>query len=217
MKIIKNIIILLTFFFSTAFGFGGRPPSPPQFVNGIAEGQLFMPPLFLSESDTNRITILTGLSYFTASSIDGNIKVEGTRTTQTVNNNLHWNIPQTSFALGVDVKPLRNFSFFTDLRISKLKNEIAVSGLNFGIGVFGNIDENITVRADLGLNYQKMNFDSFWQVNDSSLQNKTIDDSYVNPFFSLTINTSFKEWIINSFIQFSYSKQTLFSKQMVGS
>ncbi|MCH7722179.1 MAG: hypothetical protein IIC76_02410 [Bacteroidetes bacterium] len=216
MKIIKKIIIFLALFFSTVFGFGGRPPPPPPFISGRAEGNLHIPPLFLSESDTNKVTILAGLSYFTASSIDGNIKVEGTNTIQTGKNNLHWNIPQTNLNLGIDLKAWRNFSFFTEFRISQIKNEIAVSGFNFGLGMFVNIKGNYNVRFDLGLNYESMNFDSFWQENDSTLQNRSIDDGYVNPFISLTINTSFKEWIINPFVQFSYSNQTLFSKKMVG-
>ena len=216
MKIIKNIIIFLALSFSTMFGNGGSPPPPPPFVNGTAEGQLIMPPLFLSESDTNKVTISTRLSYFTASSIEGNIKVEGTRTIQTINNNLSWNIPQTSFNLGIDLKPWRNFSVFTELRITQLQNKIVVSGLNFGLGMFVNIEENYSLRLDLGLNYEGMKFDSYWQLNDSTLENSSIDDEYVNPFISLTFNTSFKEWIINPFIQFSYINQTLFSKNTAG-
>lgn len=215
MKIINNIIIFLSLSFSTMFGSGGSPPPPP-FVNGTVEGQLIMPPLFLSESDTNKVTILTRLSYFNTSSIDGNIKVDGTRTIYTDNNNLNWNIPQISFNLGVDLKPWRNVSVFTEFRIAQLNNKVALSGINFGLGMFASIEENYSVRLDVGLNYESMNFDSFWQVNDSTLQNNQIDDSYVNPFISLTINTSFKEWIINPFVQVSYSSQTLFSKTMVG-
>jgi len=220
MKIINNIIIFLTLFFSTVFltlffstvfGNGGSPPPLP-FVNGTAEGQLIMPPLFLSESDTNKVTLLARLSYFNTSSIDGDIKVDGTRTIYTENNNLNWNIPQISFNFGVDLKPWRNVSVFTEFRIAQLNNKVALSGFNFGLGMFASIEENYSVRLDVGLNHESMNFDSFWQVNDSTLQNNSINDSYVNPFISLTINTSFKEWIINPFVQVSYSSQTLFSK-----
>ena len=211
MKIINNIIIFLTLFFSTVFGNGGSPP-PLFFVNGTAEGQLIMPPLFLSESDTNKVTLLARLSYFNTSSIDGDIKVDGTRTIYTENNNLNWNIPQISFNFGVDLKPWHNVSVFTEFRIAQLNNKVALSGFNFGLGMFASIEENYNVRLDVGLNYESMNFDSFWQVNDSTLQNSSIDDEYVNPFISLTFNTSFKEWIINPFVQVSYSSQTLFSK-----
>ena len=94
MKTVIKILTLCTLHFSLAFGNGGGPPPPPLFVNSKITGSPHQAPLFLA--DTNNVTIFTQLSFYTPSSIDGKIEVDGTSIVSAADDNyknLNWEMP----------------------------------------------------------------------------------------------------------------------------
>jgi len=76
------------------------------------------------------------------------------------------------------------------------------------------------IRFDAGLKYQSMLVKGYYYAEAEFLPfNLDFDyialvdkeDGYFNPFFSLTYNSTRKDWFINTFIQIGYTNQTLFN------
>ena len=213
MKTIFKILILSATYLSLIYGNGGPPPPPP-LVNAEVSGPPHQAPLFLS--DTNTVTIYAQFSYFTPSSMDATVNVEGTRSafTSNQNNNLSWNISDAAFNVGIDIKALNWLAFFATLKFDSRESAITATGTDFGIGFIINPDKNFRARLDFGLTYLSMGvvmrflestgIDTFYTV-------VTDNEKGLDPFLSLTMNTAFEDWVINPFFHSSYCRQTFFN------
>lgn len=217
MKTIIKVLTLCILQFSLTYGYGGQPPPPPQFVSLDIEGPPHQPPLLLI--DTNRVTMFAKLSFYSPSTVDGNIAVEGTssiKSSTTDGKNLDWEIPVVAFNGGVSLKLGESQEFFTSFKIDSRKDKISFSGLDFGLSFLINREKDLRTRLDLGLSYLSMDMnttllhiDSYY--GDTTYISETSNDKGLNPFASLTIQASFDNWIINPFMQVSYCSYTLFN------
>lgn len=203
----KEIIIVLIFILINIpliYGNGGPPPPLP-FLNTEVSGLPSQAPLFFA--DTNSVTMITQLSFFSPSSTEGNINVEGTYAAS-IDNNLSWLIPGSSFNFGLSVNTGKNWALFI---VGKFDD----SGANGDLGLsylFSSVGD-LRARLDLGLSSLSMDakttFYSYYP--DTTYIIKTENDKGWDPFISLTLNSAFDSWIINPYLQLSYCPQTLFN------
>jgi hypothetical protein len=213
MKTVIKILTLCTLHFSLAFGNGGGPPPPPLFVNSKITGSPHQASLFLA--DTNNVTIFTQLSFYTPSSIDGKIKVEGTDivpVTGENNKNLNWEMPTTVFSAGISIKVWKSLGIFYTLKIDNRKNGQALSGSDLGLSFSMFRDKDVRARLDLGATYLFMDMETtLLKRGDSSYSKKIVNDNGFGSFAALTVSTAFEELTINPFLQASYCILPLFN------
>ena len=211
MKTIIKILTLSTLYFSVTYGNGGPPP--PVFVNSEINGPPHQAPLFLA--DTNSVTIFTQLSFYTPSSIDGNIDVDGTNTVSVTDQdtkNLNWKLPVASFNAGISVKTWKPLEIFAALKVDSRENGISFTGYDFGLSLLICRDKDIRARLDLGYSYVSLDMETtLLRQSDSSYYKVTNNDKDPGPFASLTMSTAFEDWAINPFLQASYCIFPLFS------
>ena len=214
MKTLLRISAFCAIQFSFIYGMGlppAPPPPPPPFLSSEISGLPHQAPLFFA--DTNTVTILTQVSFFTPSSIDGDIKVEGTYKASVENQSekdLKWNIPGSSFNLGMSFNAGNSWAFFMTVNIENSGNGLSADA-DLGASILISTNKNIRARLDLGLSSLSMNMKTKLGSNDSSYSIYTNNDKGWDPFISLTLNTAFDDWIINPFLQGSYCFQTLFN------
>jgi len=214
MKAVYRLLAAILLQFSLTYGYGGPPPPLP-FESAEITGPPHLAPLFLA--DTNSVTIFTQFSFFTPSSVDGYIDVEGTRNVFTSHQNiknLDWNLSNAVFHIGIDIKTWGTTSLFASIKFDSRENGITITGSDFGFGLLFSPADDFHARWDFGLSYtstdMKVRLRSITN-NDTTYRVRTENDKGLDPFISLTMNTAFKEWIINPFFQASYCSQTLFS------
>lgn len=212
MKILIKTFSIFLIYISTILGSGGPPPPLP-FVSSNISGVPHQAPLFLK--DTNNVTIFTQLSFFTTSKVDAFTNVEGTRlyNSNQEDKNLYWDLSTVAFNAGCDVKLWEWSALFGMLQLESQKSRIELSGYDFGIGLVTSAEDNIRVRLDLGLAYHQMEMKTIFASNfsDTSSVSEVKDNSPgLNPFISMTVNTAFKDWVINPFFRVCYSNETLF-------
>lgn len=213
MKRIAEILTLCALHFSLTFGMSGGPPQPPLFVNSEITGPPHQAPLFLT--DTNSVTIITQLSFYTPSSIDGKIDVDGTGTLSITNQdtkNLNWKLPIAVFNAGISVKTWKPLEIFATLAVDSRESGISFSGSDFGLSLLICRDKDIRARLDLGCSYVSLDMETTQlRQSDSSFSKVTNNDKGLGPFVSLTMSTALKDWSINPFLQASYCHFPLFS------
>jgi len=213
MKMVIKILTLCTLHFSLTFGMSGGPPPPPLFVNSNITGPPHQAPLFLT--DTSRATIFTQLSFYSPSSIDGKIGVEGTSTVSVTNQdtkNLNWKLPTAAFKAGISVKTWKPLEIFATLAVDSRETGISFTGSDFGLSLLICRDKDIRARLDLGYSYVSSDMETaLVRVSDSSYYKVTDNNKGLGPFVSLTMSTALKDWIINPFLQASYCNLPLFS------
>ena len=217
MKKITSKLALLLINFSLMYGMGNQPPPPPPpFISTDVSGSPYQAPLFLI--DTNSVTMFAQLSFYSPATVDGNIKVEGTstiRSSTTDVKNLNWDIPVAAFNGGVSFKLGESQELFTAFKIDNRKNKMSFSGLDLGVSFLINRDKDVRARLDFGLSYISLDMNTKLlyvdpYYGDTTYTSATSNDKGLNPFVSLTIQTSFANWIINPFLQASYCPYTLF-------
>jgi len=211
MKTIIKILSLCALYFSLTYGNGGPPP--PLFVSSEINGPPHQAPLFLA--DTNSVTIFTQLSFYTLSSIDGNIGVDGTSTVSVTDQdtkNLNWKLPVAAFNAGISVKTWQPLEIFAVLKLDSREDGISFTGYDFGLSLLICRDKDIRARLDLGYSYVSLDMETtLLRQSDSSYYKATNNNEDPGPFASLTISTAFKDWAINPFLQASYCIFPLFS------
>jgi hypothetical protein len=198
-------------YFSLTYGNGGPPP--PLFVSSNINGPPHQAPLFLA--DTNNVTILTQLSFYTPSSIDGTINVDGTSTLSDSNENtqnLNWKLPAAVFKIGTTIKTWEFLEIFAVLSAYSNENGVSFMGSEFGLGILICQHQDIRARFDFGFSYASLDMETtlLWQ-NDTTYKIVTNSDESLGPFVSLTMSSAFKDWIINPFLQIHYYQFPLFS------
>ena len=213
MKVVIKILTLYTLHLSLIFGMGGGPPQPPLFVNSNITGPPHQAPLFLT--DTSRATIFTQLSFYTPSSIDGKISVEGTSTVSITNQdtkNLNWNLSAAVFKAGISVKTWKPLEIFVTLAADSRGNEVSFTGSDFGLSLLICRDQDIRARLDLGYSYVSLDMETTGlRLSDSSYYKVTNNDKGLGPFVSLTMSTASSDWTIHPFLQATYCQFPLFS------
>jgi len=211
MKTIIKILLLCALYFSLTYGNGGPPP--PLFVSSEINGPPHQAPLFLA--DTSSVTIFTQLSFYTPSSIDGNIGVDGTSTVSVTDQdtkNLNWKLPVAAFNAGISVKTWQPLEIFAVLKLDSREDGISFTGYDFGLSLLICRDKDIRARLDLGYSYVSLDMETtLLRQSDSSYYKATNNNEDPGPFASLTISTAFKDWAINPFLQASYCIFPLFS------
>jgi len=208
-----KILALCTLHITLTFGMGGGAPQPPLFVNSNIIGPPQQVPLFLA--DTNSVTILTQLSFYTPSSIDGNIGVDGTSTVSVTDQdtkNLNWKLPVAALNAGISVKTWKPLEIFATLKADSRENGISFTGYDFGLSLLICRDKDIRARLDLGYSYVSSDMETtLLRQSDSSYYKVTNNNKGPGPFASLTMSTAFEDWAINPFLQASYCIFPLFS------
>lgn len=211
MKTIIKILSLCALYFSLTYGNGGPPP--PLFVSSEINGPPHQAPLFLA--DTSSVTIFTQLSFYTPSSIDGNIGVDGTSTVSVTDQdtkNLNWKLPVAAFNAGISVKTWQPLEIFAVLKLDSREDGISFTGYDFGLSLLICRDKDIRARLDLGYSYVSLDMETtLLRQSDSSYYKVTNNNEDPGPFASLTVSTAFEDWAINPFLQASYCIFPLFS------
>ena len=133
--------------------------------------------------------------------------------------NLTWNIPAITMGLDVDIKITRSFALFGGVNYSSNNNQ-SLWGGNFGLGLFGVSKKGLAFRLDVGAKIQSIYYDAY-TIEDVRITGSNGSEEYVifyhdadessqfNPFINLTINSCNTNWLINFFLNFGYSTQTL--------
>jgi hypothetical protein len=196
---------------SVIYGNGGQPPPPPRFLSTEISGLPHQAPLFFA--DTNTATILIQAAFFTPSSIEGNIGIEGTSKGSLQyrpNQDLNWKLSGGSFYLGVSINASKIWAFFTVVNIE----ENGSADIDLGTSILVNAEGDIRARFDLGLSSLSMDMETTFLStagSDTSQRVEKQNDKGWDPFFSLTLNTMYDNWIINPFVQIAYCHQTFFN------
>jgi hypothetical protein len=213
MKMVIKILTLCTLHFSLIFGMSPGAPQPPLFVNSNITGPPHQAPLFLT--DTSRATIFTQLSFYSPSSIDGKIGVEGTGTVPVTNQdtkNLNWKLSTAVFKAGISVKTWKSLEIFVTLVADSRGNKVSFTGSDFGLSLLICRDQDVRARLDLGYSYVSLDMETTGlRLSDSSYYKVTNNDKGLGPFVSLTMSTALSDWTINPFLQASYCQFPLFS------
>jgi hypothetical protein len=128
-------------------------------------------------------------------------------------------VPDITMGLDVDLKITRNFALFGGLNYTSANNK-SLWGGNFGLGLFGASKKGFGFRIDIGAHLQSIYYDAY-TVEDVVITGPGGGENYVifyhdknesthlNPFINLTINSCNPEWLVNFFMNFGFSGQTL--------
>ncbi|MBK7632055.1 MAG: hypothetical protein IPJ23_15365 [Ignavibacteriales bacterium] len=132
--------------------------------------------------------------------------------------NLGWDVSKFDFNVDADFKLGKNFALFGGFDFSERFKDVLIGG-NVGLGFVGGDSLN-AIRFDAGLKYQTMHIRGYYYAeaeflpfnldfNYIALVDK--EDGYFNPFFSLTYNSTHKDWFVNPVFQIGYVSQDLFN------
>lgn len=205
MKNLKFIIIAVTFFSSISFSNGGPPPAPPLF-KAKNKGAVYQAPL-MTGKNTN--VLFARLSYVAVSELNGKIKMDGTSTNPqgiVEGKNFEWKTPSMLFDFGISARLSENSALIINLGLNKM-DQLKVSGFEMAYcGMLVN-DENHKLRLMLGINIHPKDFQ--WYT-DTSSYSKTQSSNDYGPAIGFIYNSDFEKWLVNPFVQFSYSCQTLY-------
>jgi len=179
-------------------------------------------PIHLAKSlDKDNVSLTMRASGNTQQHIEGNVSRRNKNIytdSLYAGNNLGWDLSKFSFNIDVDFKLGKNVALFGGFDFSESSKDL-VFGVNMGLGFVGG-DSLSAIRFDAGLKYQSMRVKGYYYAeaellpfnfdfNFIALVDK--EDGYVNPFFSLTYNSTHKDWFVNPFFQIGYVSQNLFN------
>lgn len=196
-------------------------------LHADVESPFVQQPLHLSNGNQDESVKLnvhfSGLTKHTSEGIIS--KYNDNRYTDSLYNgkNFKWKSPSLNAGLDVDIKISRTFSFFGGLSYAGDDKSDGVGG-NFGIGFTGG-DSTSHFRLDLGANFQSTYYSAFyyadaeflpWALDFNFIALEENKKTNVNPFASLTFNTSRNDWFANPFLQVSYLQQNLFKVKVGG-
>jgi len=114
--------------------------------------------------------------------------------------------PTLIFDFGVSARLSENAALILNLGLSKIE-QLKFSGFEMAYcGMLVNY-ENHKFRLMLGINIHPKDFQ--WYT-DSSSYSKTQNSNDYDPTMGFIYNSDFENWLVNPFVQFSYSCQTLY-------
>jgi|WetSurMetagenome_2_1015567.scaffolds.fasta_scaffold298712_1 hypothetical protein len=191
------------------------------------EGPASQIPIHTTKSlEKDNVNISLRVSGSTLQQIDGNVS-RRSRNIYTdslfAGKNLGWDVSKFSLSLDTDFKMGKNFALFGGFDLSESSKDVIIGG-NIGFGFVGGDSLN-AIRFDAGLKYQTMLIKGYYYAeaeflpfnldfNYIALVDK--EDGYFNPFFSLTYNSTHKDWFVNPFFQIGYVAQDLFNIEVGG-
>lgn len=196
-------------------------------LHSDVETPFVQPPLHLQNGIEDEIIKLSfsasGLTKHTTEGIVS--KFEDNRYTDSLYNgkNFRWKTPPINAALNIDIKISRTVLMFGGLNYAGDDQSDGIGG-NFGFGFTGG-DSTKHFRLDLGVNFQSTYYSAFyyadaeflpWDLDFSFISLEEQNKTNLNPFASLTFNTSHTDWFANPFIQVSYLQQNLFKVKVGG-
>lgn len=192
------------------------------------EAPFVQPPLHLADLNTNEsVKLNVSVSGFSKHTVEGIVsKYNDNKYTDSLfnGNNFKWRTPPINAGLNVDIKLSRVVSIFGGLNYAGDDNSNGIGG-NFGLG-FREGDSISHFRLDLGANFQSTYYSAFyyadaeflpWDLDFNFIGLEERKKTNLNPFVSLTFNTSHNDWFTNPFIQVSYLQQNLFKVKVGGS
>jgi len=145
-------------------------------------------------------------------------KDAGTNNYEFSGNNLQWNQPDFSLFLNSDLKLSEFFAFSIGFNYA-LQNQTSLIGGNLGFGNYNEFSSG-AYRIDIGINFQQVLFDAasvvFTEISQNGSSTSTVSffndvdkKTTINPYFSITYNSKFKDSPINFFISAGYFSQTI--------
>lgn len=196
-------------------------------LHSDVEAPFVQPPLHLKNGSADEnVKLNFSVSGLTKHTTEGIIsKYEDNEFTDSLYNgkNFRWNTPSIKAELNVDFKVSRSVSIFGGLNYAGDDQSDGIGG-NFGLGFTGG-DSVSHFRLDLGANFQSTYYSAFYYA-DATFIPWDLDFNFValgeekktniNPFASITFNTSHTDWLANPFIQVSYLQQNLFKVKVGG-
>lgn len=132
--------------------------------------------------------------------------------------NLSWELSKLYVALDADFCISKSFALFGGINYS-LQNKLSIWGGRAGFGLFTS-DGNSSLRLDAGLQVQEVahnaqnvlliKADPPYEERDNDVYfiNDFDKSIHYNPFFSITYNSTNRDWLINFFLNAGYSLQT---------
>lgn len=196
-------------------------------LHSDVEAPFVQPPLHLQNGSVNEdVKLSLSVSGLTKHTTEGIVsKFEDNRYTDSLYNgkNFRWKTPPLNAALNIDIKISRTVSMFGGLNYAGDDHSDGIGG-NFGFGFTGG-DSVSHFRLDLGANFQSTYYSAVyyadaeflpWDLDFSFIGLEERTKTNLNPFASLTFNTSHTDWFANPFIQVSYIQQNLFKVKVGG-
>lgn len=146
------------------------------------------------------------------------VKLSDTIEYRAKTNNLDWNIAGNLLGADVDFKIWKSVAFFGGIHFPIGKGSNLLGG-NIGIGIHS-YDKNPNIRFDLGLGIQKYDFKAitiirtkgtsfFENIDDIAVYEDRGSTTNLNPFLTMTLNSSDKLSLINYFFTVGYFTQNL--------
>lgn len=174
------------------------------------------PPLFITQNATpSQFIVSPHLILPTSNTVTGSIDLEETRTyRQAVHdtNNFSWRIPKTAAGVNINFTMSHHAAIAFGMSLSRLGGR-TYGGWSAGIGLF-NEKENQAIRFDFGLQSTPILYSALTQVivktgsrTDTSLYLDDGEESHVNLYGALTLNTTRKTWPVNVFLHAFVTKQ----------
>jgi hypothetical protein len=189
-------------------------------------GPIMCPPIHLTDStETPSLTVSPRFTFNTKKSFTGDVEQrKGYYGYDTafipLENSLQWDIININAGIDMDLALSKSFAITFGAVYSSHTNYSSWGG-NIGIGLFGYKNET-AFRFDAGVQINAMQYDaytvvhtkvtSYWGDTDeyTSFYHDVGESTQIDPYFSLTYNTAFKNWPLNIFINAGYSIQKLF-------
>jgi hypothetical protein len=217
-----KIIILSVCAFCLFVLFNGCAIKEAYLLRANVDGPASQIPIHLTKSlDKDNISLSMRASGSTLRHIEGNVSRRSNNIyTDSLysNKNLGWDISKFSFNIDADFKLGKNVALFGGFDFSESPKDF-IFGANMGFGFVGGDSLN-AIRFDMGLKYQSMRVEGYYYA-EAEVLPFNLDFNYIalvdkeegnfNPFFSLTYNSTHKDWLVNPFVQMGYVLQDLFN------
>jgi hypothetical protein len=217
----KKIVLPICFVYIFIL-FNGCSIKEAYLLRADIDGPASQIPIHLAKSvENDKVSLSLRVSGNTLQHIDGNVSRRN-RNIYTdslyAGKNLGWDVSKFTFNFDADFKLGKNFALFGGFDLSEGFKDVIIGG-NIGLGFVGGDSLN-AIRFDAGLKYQTMRVKGFYYAeaellpfnldfNYIALVDK--EDGYFNPFFSLTYNSTHKDWFVNPVFQIGYVSQDLFN------
>ena len=229
-KVMKRLVIITAIYFSIPLLLfsGCKTVEETLYLReAVVTGPITPSPIHLTDSsDTPSVTFSPRISYNTKNSFTGDIEqFNSYYQLDTIfmpsEKSLTWNIATFNAGLDMDIAVSRTFAISLGVNYSSQNNFSTIGG-NVGIGLFG-YSKGSAFRFDMGLQINSMRYDAYTIVHTVetgffggteeyvSFFRDVGESTHFDPYFNLTYNTAFKNWLVNFFINAGYSIQTLFS------
>jgi len=223
----NRITVMLVYFLLPVLIFTGCAQIEETLYLRQAEvtGPIVAPPIHLTDStETPSFTVSPKFTFNTKNKFTGDVEQRTsyyTRDTAFIplENSLLWDIATISAGIDMDFALSNKFAITFGANYSSHSNYSNWGG-NIGIGFLGYKNET-AFRFDAGVQINAMQYDAYTVVHTRvtsysggveeyiSFYHDIGNSTQIDPYFSLTYNTAYKNWPLNIFINAGYSIQRL--------